>query len=175
MIQSGQYENIEQPILYGRGIPSIAEQLGKTVQEAQQIYDKVLAKFEGLAKFIEKSEDYAREHGYVETVWGRRRQLPDMQLPCYEFSYKNGFAPEFDPLSDDTSEISTEVPESVARDLTNKLLNCWGFKKREEMKERIRQNGINIKDNTSFIAKSKRQVINSKVQGKPNRLIAHSL
>ena len=98
-----------------------------------------------------------------------------MQLPCYEFSYKNGFAPEFDPISDDTSEISTEVPESVARDLTNKLLNCWGFKKREEMKERIRQNGINIKDNTSFIAKSKRQVINSKVQGKPNRLIAHSL
>lgn len=152
-------------VLYGRGIPSIAEQLGKTVQEAQKIYDNVLAKFDGLAHFIEESEDMARQYGYVTTVWGRRRQLPDMQLPYYEFSYKNGFMPDFDPLSDDSSEISTEVPEETCRVLTDKLLNCWGFKKREELKEKIRQKGLNIKDNTSYINRSKRQTVNARVQG----------
>lgn len=162
----GESKKIVLGILYGRGIPSIAEQLGKTVQEAQKIYDSVLAKFEGLAHFIEESEDMARQYGYVTTVWGRRRQLPDMQLPYYEFSYKNGFMPDFDPLSDDSSEISTEVPEETCRVLTDKLLNCCGFKKREELKEKIRQKGLNIKDNTSYINRSKRQTVNARVQGR---------
>lgn len=151
--------------MYGRGIPSIAEQLGKTVKEAQAIYDKVLAKFEGLAKFIEESEEMARKYGYVTTVWGRRRQLPDMQLPYFEFSYKDGVVPDFDPLSDSDDDYSTEVPEEVVADLTKKLLNCWGYKKKEELKEKIRAQGINVKDNTSFIAQAQRQCVNARVQG----------
>lgn len=161
----GEAKKIVLGILYGRGIPSIAEQLGKTIQEAQAIYNKVLDKFEGLAKFIEDSEDMAREFGYVETVWGRRRQLPDMQLPYYEFKYKNGVVPDYDPLSDEPEELSTEVPEDVVRDLTNKLLNCRGWKQKEQLKEKIRSNGITIKDNTSFIAQAQRQCVNARVQG----------
>jgi DNA polymerase I-like protein with 3'-5' exonuclease and polymerase domains len=152
-------------VLYGRGIPSIAEQLGKTVKEAQNIYDSVLAKFEGLAKFLEASEDMAREYGYTVTKWGRRRQLKDMRLPYYEFGYKNGFTPDFDPLSDDSSDVSTEVPIEIVEVLTNKLLNCWGYKKREELKERIRQKGYTIKDNTTYIKRAQRQCVNSRVQG----------
>lgn len=161
----GEAKKIVLGILYGRGIPSIAEQLGKTVQEAQKIYDKVLAKFEGLAKFIQESEDMARELGYVTTVWGRRRQLPDMQLPYFEFSYKDGVVPDFDPLSDSDDDYSTEVPEEVVADLTKKLLNCWGYKKKEELKEKIRASGINVKDNGSFIAQAQRQCVNARVQG----------
>ena len=160
----GESKKIVLGVLYGRGIPSIAEQLGKTVQEAQKIYDKVLSKFDGLAQFIEDSEDMARELGYVETVWGRRRQLPDMQLPYYEFSYKDGFNPDFDPLDDDT-ETSSEVPIETVKSLTNKLLNCRGWKQREELKERIKSQGISIKDNSSFIAQAQRQCVNARVQG----------
>lgn len=106
----------------------------------------------------------ARELGYVETVWGRRRQLPDMQLPYYEFSYKDGFNPDFDPLDDDT-ETSSEVPMETVKSLTNKLLNCRGWKQREELKERIKSQGISIKDNSSFIAQAQRQCVNARVQG----------
>lgn len=123
-----------------------------------------MSKFEVLSQFLDDSEDMARELGYVETVWGRRRQLPDMQLPYYEFSYKEGFNPEFDPL-DDTAEVSTEVPESVVKDLTKKLLNCRGWKQREQLKENIRSKGIAIKDNSSFIAQAQRQCVNARVQG----------
>ena len=106
-----------------------------------------------------------RDYGYVTTVWGRRRQLPDMQLPYYEFTYKDGIVPDFDPLSDDEEEYSTEVPESTVRDLTNKLLNCRGWKQKEQLKESIRNQGLNIKDNTSFIAQAQRQCVNARVQG----------
>lgn len=152
-------------ILYGRGIPSIAEQLKKTVEEAQAIYDKVLDNFEGLAQFIVDSEDMAREYGYTETVWGRRRQLPDMQLPWYEFTYKSGVSPDFDPLSDSPEEASTEVPEDIVEALTNKLLNCWSWKRREAVKDEIRSYGIDIKDNTALIKSAKRQCVNARVQG----------
>lgn len=163
-------------VLYGRGIPSIAEQLGKSVKEAQKIYDKVLSNFDGLAKCIEDSENMARELGYVETIWGRRRHLSDMQLPLYEFKYKNGVIPDLDPLdiSDEINDLncfSTEVPEDVVRELTNRLLRCRDFKSREYVKEQIRANGIIIKDNTSAIAQAQRQSMNGRVQG--NR-IAHS-
>lgn len=161
----GEAKKIVLGILYGRGIPSIAEQLGKTIKEAQAVYDKVISKFDGLAKFLEDSEDMARELGYVTTVWGRRRQLPDMQLPYFEFSYKDGVVPDFDPLSDDNTDYNTEVPEDVVRELTNKLLNCRSYKQKEELKERIRQNGFNIKDNSSFIAQAQRQCVNARVQG----------
>ena len=119
--------------------------------------------------FLEESEDMAREYGFVTTVWGRRRQLPDMQLPYYEFTYKNGMTPDFDPLSDEETNYSTEVPEEEVRRLTNKLLRC-NYKERELVKEKIRQSGINIKDNSGRIAKAKREVVNSRVQGKPKRL-----
>lgn len=107
----------------------------------------------------------ARKYGYVTTVWGRRRQLPDMQLPYFEFSYKDGVVPDFDPLSDSDDDYSTEVPEEIVADLTKKLLNCWGYKKKEELKEKIRAQGINVKDNTSFIAQAQRQCVNARVQG----------
>lgn len=159
---------MSEPILYGRGIPSIAEQLGITTEEAQAIYDKVLAKFEGLAAFIEDSERMAREFGYVTTIWGRRRQLQDMQLPYYEFYYKDGCNPNFDPLASDLSE--EDVPDDVIIDFTMKLLKCYGRDKKEQLKERIRSMGYRIVDNTSLIARAKRQVVNARVQGKPNRL-----
>lgn len=163
----GEAKKIVLGILYGRGIPSIAEQLGKSVEEAQAIYDKVLSKFEGLAKFISDSEDMAREFGYVTTVWGRRRQLADMQLPYYEFSYKNGVAPTFDVLSFDASntQISNEVPDDIVIDLTNKLLRCKSFKRKMALKDQIRDSGIEIKDNTKLIATAQRQCVNARVQG----------
>ena len=135
------------------------------MEEARIIYDKVLASFEGLAQFLEDSEEMARKYGYVTTVWGRRRQIPDMQLPYYEFSYKNGVSPDFDPLSDSNEELSSEVPDEIVEALTNKLLNCWSFKRRQAMKEEIKSYGIVIKDNTSFIKAAQRQCVNARVQG----------
>jgi DNA polymerase I-like protein with 3'-5' exonuclease and polymerase domains len=61
--------------------------------------------------------------------------------------------------------LSTEVPEDVVRDLTNRLLKCRGFKQREALKETIRSNGITIKDNSSLIATAQRQTMNARVQG----------
>ena len=157
-------------ILYGRQIASIAEQLNTTTKEAQRIYDKVLDNFPELAKFIKESQDMARKYGYVTTIWGRRRQLPEMQLPLYEFTYTDGVPVDFDPLADDVEEISTEVPKELCTKWTEQLSTCRNYKSKMALLDKIRAQGISIKDNTMKIADAERQCVNARVQGKPLRL-----
>ncbi|HUM44860.1 MAG TPA: DNA polymerase, partial [Fervidobacterium sp.] len=74
-------------VCYGKGVPAIAEDLGISREEAQKIYDQIMRAFPGLERFMIESQNMARELGYVDTVWGRKRRLPNMQLDPYEFSY----------------------------------------------------------------------------------------
>lgn len=162
----GNAKKIVLGICYGRGIPSIAEQMGCTVKQAQEIYDKVLFCFPQLKQFMEDSERMAREQGYVTTVWGRKRRLPDMQLPLYEFTYAEGAIPQdFDPLSDDVEEYSNEVPYDLVVEYTNRLVKCRGYKEKERVKADIRAKGIDIKDNGGYIAQATRQCVNARIQG----------
>lgn len=157
-------------ILYGRSIPSIAEQLHCENEKAQQIYDDVLNKFTGLKAFKQDSEEMARRYGYVTTVWGRKRRLVDMQLPYYEFSYKEGQIPiDFDPLADeDNADISTEVPNDICEKYTNKLLNAKYYKDRKRIEEELDKMGINVKNNSKKIRDATRQCVNARVQGRLN-------
>lgn len=151
-------------ILYGRQIKSIAEQLGVTTQEAQVIYDKVLDNFPELAQFITESQDMARKYGYVTTAWGRRRQLPEMQLPMYEFAYADGVSPTFDPLADDVLE-DTEFPIELIEQYTNDLLRCRGFKQKQAILDNLKRQGIIVTDNSRQITDAERQCVNARVQG----------
>lgn len=158
-----QAKSIVLGILYGRQIPSIAEQLGVSTKEAQAIYDKVIASFPALGKFIEDSQEMARTEGYVTTAWGRRRHLHDMQLERYEFSY-SGKVTNFDPLAFG-SEVSTEVPKKVKENYTKQLDKAFGWKKKNDIIQKALAEGIKIKDNGGFIAQAERQCVNARVQG----------
>lgn len=158
-----QAKSIVLGILYGRQIPSIAEQLGVSTKEAQAIYDKVISSFPALGKFIEDSQEMARTDGYVTTAWGRRRHLHDMQLERYEFSY-SGKVTNFDPLAFG-SEVSTEVPKKVKDNYTKQLDKAFGWKKKNDIIQSALSQGIKIKDNGGFIAQAERQCVNSRVQG----------
>lgn len=158
-----QAKSIVLGILYGRQIPSIAEQLGVSTKEAQAIYDKVISSFPALGKFIEDSQEMARTEGYVTTAWGRRRHLHDMQLERYEFSY-SGKVTNFDPLAFG-SEVSTEVPKKVKDTYIKQLDKAFGWKKKNDIIQSALSQGIKIKDNGGFIAQAERQCVNARVQG----------
>ena len=103
-------------VLYGRGVPSIAEQLGTTTKKAQAIKDSVFKGFPAIPKFEEDSLDMAYEKGYVTTLWGRKRRLPDLQLSEYEFRWKDGVRPDEDLLDfggSEESQIDTSVPPDL--------------------------------------------------------------
>jgi DNA polymerase I-like protein with 3'-5' exonuclease and polymerase domains len=153
-----QAKSIVLGILYGRQIPSIGEQLGVSTKEAQGIYNAVLKAFPELADFIKQSQKDAKEKGYVETAWSRRRHLLDMQLEKYEFTDHN-----IDPLAFDSEQ--KEVPESVKKSYTAKLDKAYGYAQRNKLKDSLREKGIEVKDNGGFIAQAERQCVNARVQG----------
>lgn len=161
-------------ILYGRGINSIAEQLHTTKQKAQQIQDKIFKGFPAIPKFESDSKTMALELGYVTTLWGRKRRLPDLALDEFVFSWKDGV-----PLDDDILDfednlpfdengmpkpITLDVPEDRKKYYLRKLHNCWGSQKRTIFEEAEKE-GIRIQDNGAKIADAERQVVNARIQG----------
>lgn len=155
-------------VLYGRGVPSIAEQLGTTREKAQAIKDSVFKGFPAIPKFEKDSLDMAYELGYVTTLWGRKRRLPDLQLPEFEFKWKDGAPPDDDLLDFDfinEPEYNTdEVPDDVQNYYLRKLRNCWGKEKHKIFKEAAEE-GITVVDNGGKIADAQRQCVNSRIQG----------
>lgn len=158
-----QAKSIVLGILYGRQIPSIAEQLGTTTKEAQAIYDKVIASFPALGQFIEDSQNMTRNEGYVTTAWGRRRHLTDMQLEPYEFSY-SGNVTNFDPLAFGQN-VSLEVPKKTKENYIKQLDKAYGWQKKNAIIQNALSQGIKIKDNGGFISQAERQCVNARVQG----------
>ena len=145
-------------VLYGRGVPSIAEQLGTTTAKAQAIKDSVFRGFPAIEQFEQDSIAMAEECGYVTTLWGRKRRLPAMMLPDYEFEYIDKDSS--DPLSFDDED--TEVPQSVVDSYMKKLRRAWGAKRQSIIAE-AKQEGIKITDNTKN--KDVTKVVNARIQG----------
>jgi DNA polymerase I-like protein with 3'-5' exonuclease and polymerase domains len=152
---------IDYLICYGRGIASIAKQLGTTEQEAQNIYDSVLEIFSGLKKFDEDSKRMAMEKGYVTTIWGRRRRLPDIRLPDYSISYTQ----EHMKKAERHPELPTELTQEIVNYWTRQLEGIKYRSDYQRIKEAAALQGINIVSNQAFKARAARQTVNARVQG----------
>lgn len=147
-------------IMYGRGENSIAEQLGCSVEEAREIKNSVYDEFPGIKNFERTSAAMVREKGFVTTLWGRKRRLPDYNLPNYSFEY-------VERLPDGSFQVkpNMKVPESIKKKHTDKLNHLYWKKKSEYIETVLYKELIKITDNGGKIADASRQIINSRVQG----------
>lgn len=68
-------------ILYGMGVNALKTQLGVPIAEAHRFHDDYFETFDTLAKYLESTRGFARKNGYTETLFGRRRQFPEMKSP----------------------------------------------------------------------------------------------
>jgi DNA polymerase-1 len=66
-------------LIYGMGAFGLAQQLGIERGAAQQFIDKYFARYPGVAEYMQRTRELAREQGFVETVFGRRLWLPDIK------------------------------------------------------------------------------------------------
>ncbi len=66
-------------ILYGMGVSALMKNLGTTRAEAQDFYNKYFEQFSSIESYMEQTKDFALEHGYTETLFGRRRYFPALR------------------------------------------------------------------------------------------------
>jgi len=66
-------------LIYGMSAFGLARQLDLERSAAQQYMDRYFARYPGVADYMKRTREEAREKGYVETVFGRRLWLPEIR------------------------------------------------------------------------------------------------
>ena len=65
-------------IIYGISVFGLAERMNVDRREAKELIENYFATYSGVQQYIEKCKQEAKEKGYVETVFHRKRYLPDI-------------------------------------------------------------------------------------------------
>ena len=155
-------------LMYGRGAPSIAEQIKKSVPEAQKIIDNFYNSYPRVKAWMDETLENARINGYVEDMWGRRRHLPDIQREPVEVRYTDksrvNIPANFNPLLGSTGMFSTSTRSDLDV-FRERALACKNRKEMEKIKSEALTKGIEVHENGGFIAQAERQCVNSRVQG----------
>jgi len=71
-------------IVYGLSDFGLADRLNIPREEAKEFIDSYLRRFPRVEAFIAQTIENAREEGYVRTLWGRRRQVPELAARNYQ-------------------------------------------------------------------------------------------
>jgi DNA polymerase-1 len=71
-------------IVYGLSDFGLADRLNIPLEEAKAFIDAYLQRFSRVAAFIAETIEAAKEEGYVKTLWGRRRQIPELRARNYQ-------------------------------------------------------------------------------------------
>jgi DNA polymerase-1 len=71
-------------IVYGLSDYGLADRLNIPREEAKEFIDAYLARFSRVAAFMSETIERTRETGYVQTLWGRRRQIPELAARNYQ-------------------------------------------------------------------------------------------
>ena len=70
-------------IVYGISGFGLAEQLGISRKKAEQYIEQYLEKYKGVKEFMDRIVEKAKEQGYVETLFHRRRYIPELSSNNY--------------------------------------------------------------------------------------------
>ena len=65
-------------IVYGIGAFSLSQDIGVSVAEADKYIKDYLRTYSGVKQYMEDTIAFGKEHGYVQTLFGRRRYLPEL-------------------------------------------------------------------------------------------------
>lgn len=150
-------------ITYGMGPTTLAERMDLSREESEKIIDDFYKGFPGVKKLTEDSQEMLRKKGYVTDMFGRRRHIPDAQLPEYEIkSEKKSF--EFNPLLDSPQHLDRRT-ESLISDYNKKLSEVKWKKERDAIVAQAKKDGLSVTYNGGFINRALRQCLNARIQG----------
>jgi DNA polymerase I len=65
--------------IYGQGAHALSRQLGIEHAEAKEFIMRYFERFQGVRNYLDSMVAFARENGYVQTIFGRRRYIPELR------------------------------------------------------------------------------------------------
>jgi len=166
----GEAKSIVLGVTYGRSTVTIGEQLfgsnpnmteDDRTKAAQKIYDGVMNSFSGLRDFMLSAQDRCRKLGFTETILGRRRHIPDMKLPEFEFKPMEGYVnPDVDPLDISTLGNREAIPQRVVDQLTKQFKGYKYWGQIVKATKALAEQKIRVVNNRQRLQEAERKVVN---------------
>jgi len=75
----GRAKTINFATIYGQGAHALSRQLKISNAEAKEFIQRYFERFRGIKEYLDSRVEFAREHGYVETIFKRRRYVPELR------------------------------------------------------------------------------------------------
>lgn len=113
-------------IIYGQGAFGLADNLGISRTEAKEIIDNYKKEFPGIQKYMDDTINFAREHGYVQTLMGRKRWLRDINSANFTV---RGFA--------ERNAINSPIQGTAADMIKLAMQKVHAAMKKEKMKSKM--------------------------------------
>lgn len=113
-------------IIYGQGAFGLADNLGISRTEAKEIIDNYKKQFANIQKYMDDTINFAREHGYVQTLMGRKRWLRDINSSNFTV---RGFA--------ERNAINSPIQGTAADMIKLAMQKVHAAMQKEKMKSRM--------------------------------------
>ncbi|MBS1745956.1 MAG: DNA polymerase I [Bacteroidetes bacterium] len=113
-------------IIYGQGAFGLADNLGISRTEAKEIIDNYKKEFIGITKYMDETINFCREHGYVETLMGRKRWLKDINSNNFTV---RGFA--------ERNAINSPIQGTAADMIKLAMIKIYDAVKKEKLKSKM--------------------------------------
>lgn len=113
-------------IIYGQSAFGLSQNLGISRTEAKEIIDSYWAQYPGIKKYMSEVVEFAREHGYVETIMKRRRYLADIHSAN---AIVRGFA--------ERNAVNAPIQGSAADIIKIAMIHIHEEMKRQNLKSRM--------------------------------------
>ncbi|MBL7756036.1 MAG: DNA polymerase I, partial [Chitinophagaceae bacterium] len=113
-------------IIYGQGAFGLADNLGISRTEAKEIIDNYKKQFPGIQAYMDQTINFAREHGYVQTLMGRKRWLRDINSANFTV---RGFA--------ERNAINSPIQGTAADMIKLAMQKVYAAMQKEKMKSRM--------------------------------------
>ncbi|MEP6844352.1 MAG: DNA polymerase I [Panacibacter sp.] len=113
-------------IIYGQGAFGLADNLGISRTEAKEIIDNYKIEFNGITKYMDDTINFAREHGYVQTLMGRKRWLRDINSSNFTV---RGFA--------ERNAINSPIQGSAADMIKLAMIKIHAAIKKEKLQSKM--------------------------------------
>ena len=117
-----QAKTINFATIYGQGPFALGKQLGITQAEAKEFIAQYFERFAGVRTYLDLQVDLARERGYVETLFGRRRYIPELKSKNFNVRSFGERTAQNSPLQGSAADLIKIAMRNIHRQLADEGL-----------------------------------------------------
>jgi DNA polymerase-1 len=110
--------------IYGIGAFALSHQLGTSVADAKTFIADYFTRFPGVRRYLDEQIEHARKHGYVETIAGRRRYIPEIQAKNFNMRQFGERAATNAPVQGSAADVIKIAMIRIHRELAEKKLGA---------------------------------------------------